>query len=99
MSPQSAIKTAIKKAFDWARSDEMRSFLGATTCPLENLFEGRADLFMVVPLDQVDAQAVFLRLLTNIILGMAVRLEGAKKPKKNVLLVLDEFVRLGRMES
>ncbi|WP_263623184.1 type IV secretory system conjugative DNA transfer family protein (plasmid) [Rhizobium sp. T1470] len=77
----------------------MRSFLGATTCPLENLFEGRADLFMVVPLDQVDAQAVFLRLLTNIILGMAVRLEGAKKPKKNVLLVLDEFVRLGRMES
>lgn len=54
---------------------------------------------MVVPLDQVDAQAVFLRLLTNIILGMAVRLEGAKKPKKNVLLVLDEFVRLGRMEK
>ncbi len=41
---------------------------------------------MVVPLDQVDAQAVFLRLLTNVILGMAVRLEGARKPKKNVLL-------------
>lgn len=94
-----AIKTTVKKAFDWARSDEMRTFLGSSTCSLENLFDGRADLFMVVPLDQVDAQAVFLRLLTNIILGMAVRLEGAKKPKKNVLLVLDEFVRLGRMEK
>jgi len=94
-----AIKTTIKKAFDWARSDELRSFLTSSTCSLENLFEGRADIFMVVPLDQVDAQAVFLRLLTNIILGMAVRLEGAKKPKKNVLLVLDEFVRLGRMEK
>lgn len=94
-----AIKTTIKKAFDWARSDEMRAFLSTSTCSLEKLFEGRADLFMVVPLDQVEAQAVFLRLLTNIILGMAVRLEGAKKPKKNVLLVLDEFVRLGRMEK
>lgn len=94
-----AIKTTIKKAFGWARSDEMRGFLSSSTCSLENLFEGRADLFMVVPLDQVDAQAVFLRLLTNIILGMAVRLEGARKPKKNVLLVLDEFVRLGRMEK
>lgn len=39
-------------------------------------------------------------LLTNIILGMAVRREGAKKPKKkNGLLVWDEFVRLGRMEK
>ena len=94
-----AIKTTIKKAFDWARSDEQRSFLSASTCSLENLFEGLADLFMVVPLDQVDAQAVFLRLLANIILCMAVRLEGAKKPKRKVLLVLDEFVRLGRMEK
>lgn len=93
------IKTTIKKALDWARSDEMHTFLCASTCSLEKLFEGRADLFMVAPLDQVDAQAVFLRLLTNIILGMAVRLEGAKKLKKNALLVLDEFVRLGRMEK
>ena len=46
----------------------MRAFLSTSTCSLENLFEGRADLFMVVPLDQVDAQAVFLRLLTNIML-------------------------------
>ena len=94
-----AIKTTIKKAFDWARSDEMRTFLVASTCDLERMFAGKTDLFIVVPLDQVDAQAVFLRLVTNIILGMAVRLEGAKKPKKNVLLVLDEFVRLGRMEK
>lgn len=94
-----AIKTTIKKAFDWARSDEMRKFLIASTCDLERLFAGKTDLFIVVPLDQVDAQAVFLRLVTNIILGMAVRLEGTKKPKKNVLLVLDEFVRLGRMEK
>jgi type IV secretion system protein VirD4 len=35
-----AIKTTIKKAFDWARSDEMRAFLSTSTCSIENLFEG-----------------------------------------------------------
>lgn len=49
------------------------------------------------PLDQIDDQAVFLRLTTNIILGTAVRLEGSGRPLKNVLPMLDEFVRLGRM--
>lgn len=94
-----AIMTTMRKAFNWARSDEMRTFLSGSTCSLENLFEDRADLFMVVPLDQVDVQSVFLRLLTNMILGMAIRREGDRMPKKNVLLILDEFVRLGRMEK
>ncbi|WP_230720163.1 hypothetical protein [Martelella mediterranea] len=49
------------------------------------------------PLDQIDDQTVFLRLMTNIILGTAVRLEGSDRPQENVLLVLDEFVRLRRM--
>ena len=96
---QGAIKTTIKKAFDWARSDEMQNFLSESNCNLEDLFNNKADLFIVVPLDQIDAQSVFLRLLTNIILGMAVRQEGNRKSSKNVLLVLDEFVRLGRMEK
>ena len=96
---QGAIKTTIKKAFDWARSDEMQSFLSQSNCNLEDVFNDKADLFIVVPLDQIDAQSVFLRLLTNIILGMAVRQEGNHQTTKNVLLVLDEFVRLGRMEK
>ena len=96
---QGAIKTTIKKAFDWARSDEMQAFLSASNCDLEDVFNNKADLFIVVPLDQIDAQSVFLRLLTNIILGMAVKQEGIRESKKNVLLVLDEFVRLGRMEK
>ncbi len=94
-----AIRTTILRAFEWARSDEMRTFLSGSNCSLDDVFHGEADLFLVVPLDQIDAQAVFLRLMTNIILGTAVRLEGSDRPQKNVLLVLDEFVRLGRMEK
>lgn len=94
-----AIKTTIKRSFDWARSDEMQAFLSSSNCSLDDIFFDAADVFIVVPLDQVDAQSVFLRLFTNIILGMAVRQSTNRKMKKNMLLVLDEFVRLGRMEK
>ncbi|MGU3398262.1 type IV secretory system conjugative DNA transfer family protein [Brucellaceae bacterium D45D] len=94
-----AIKTTMKKAFDWARSDEMRTFLTGSTNAFADLFNNKGDLFIVIPLDQVEAQAVFMRLITNIILAMSVRFDGGRKPEKNVLLVLDEFVRLGRMEK
>ena len=94
-----AIKTTMKKAFDWARSDEMRTFLTGSTNAFAQLFNNEGDLFIVIPLDQVEAQAIFMRLITNIILAMSVRFDGGRKPEKNVLLVLDEFVRLGRMEK
>lgn len=94
-----AIKTTMKKAFDWARSDEMRTFLTGSTNAFADLFNNKGDLFIVIPLDQVEAQSVFMRLIINIILAMSVRFDGGRKPEKNVLLVLDEFVRLGRMEK
>lgn len=94
-----AIKTTMKKAFDWARSDEMRTFLTGSTNAFADLFNNNGDLFIVIPLDQVEVQAVFMRLITNIILATSVRFDGGRKPEKNVLLVLDEFVRLGRMEK
>ena len=94
-----AIKTTIKRSFDWARSDEMQTFLSSSNCNLDDVFYDLADAFIVVPLDQVDTQSVFLRLFTNIILGMAVRQSTDRKMKRTMLLVLDEFVRLGRMEK
>lgn len=94
-----AIRTTMKKAFDWARSDEMRTFLTGSTNAFAELFNNKGDLFIVIPLDQVEAQSIFMRLITNIILAMSIRFDDGRKPEKNVLLVLDEFVRLGRMEK
>lgn len=93
------IKTTVKKAFEWARSDEMRAFLTKSTTSLDQLLDDKIDLFIVVPLDQLEAQAVFMRLIINLVLGTVVRQDGKRTVKRRVLLVLDEFVRLGRMEK
>ncbi|MCI0999826.1 type IV secretory system conjugative DNA transfer family protein [Ochrobactrum sp. C6C9] len=96
------VRTTLTKAFEWMRSDEMRSFLESGPDkfkPFSHLLSGRVDIFIVVPLDQIDQQAVFMRLVINMVLGTVVRQDGQSTVKKRILLVLDEFVRLGRMEK
>ena len=94
-----AVMTTIKKAFEWARSDEMRAFLARSTASFDDLLDDKIDVFIAVPLDQLGAQAVFMRLLINIVLGTVVRQDGRRVAAKRILMVLDEFVRLGRMEK
>ena len=94
-----AIQTSASKAFGWMQSDDMRRFLARSTFRLDDLIDDRLDLFIVVPLDQIDRQSVFMRLFTNLVLGTVVRQDGHRKVKAPILLVLDEFVRMGRMEQ
>jgi type IV secretion system protein VirD4 len=93
------VKTTIKKAFEWARSEEMRAFLAHSTASMDQLLDDEIDVYIAVPLDQLGAQAIFMRLMINIILGTVVRQDGRRVAAKRILMVLDEFVRLGRMEK
>lgn len=94
-----SIQTSVAKALDWMQSDSMRGFLERSSFSLDDLLDDQLDLFIVVPLDQVDRQAVFMRLFINLVLGTVVRQDGHRKVKAPILLVLDEFVRMGRMEQ
>lgn len=94
-----SIQTGVSKAFEWMQSDNMRHFLAGSSFRLDDLLDDQVDLFIVVPLDQVDKQAIFMRLFINLVLGTVVRQDGRRKVKAPILLVLDEFVRMGRMEQ
>lgn len=94
-----SIQTAVSKAFEWMQSDNMRHFLARSSFDMDDLLDDQVDLFIVVPLDQVDKQAVFMRLFINLVLGTVVRQDGRRKVKAAILLALDEFVRMGRMEQ
>ena len=94
-----SIQTSISKAFAWMQSDAMRHFLRRSSFRMDDLLDDKLDLFIAVPLDQVDKQAVFMRLFINLVLGTVVRQDGHRKVKAPILLILDEFVRMGRMEQ
>lgn len=94
-----SILTTVSKAFKWTSSPPMRRFLEESDFELDELIAGTADVFLVVPVEQLGAQAVFLRLMVNIVAGVAMRDMGDRNLAKPLLLVLDEFTRLGRMQK
>ncbi len=94
-----SINTTLEKAFGWMQSDNMRHFLSGSSFRMDDILDDRIDLFIVVPLDLVSNQEVFMRLFINLVLGTVVRQDGRRKVKAPILLVLDEFVRMGRMEQ
>ena len=54
-----SIQTSVSKAFAWMQSDAMRHFLRRSSFHMDDLLDDKLDLFIAVPLDQVDKQAVF----------------------------------------
>jgi len=94
-----SILTTVSKAFAWTSSPPMRRFLEASDFDLDDLIAGTMDLFLVVPVEQLARLSVFMRLMVNIVAGLAMRDMGTKNLARPLLLVLDEFVRLGRMQK
>jgi type IV secretion system protein VirD4 len=94
-----SIISTVAKSLEWTSADTMRGFLGVKTgINLESLLQGNVDLFIVIPLDQVTAQAGFMRLMANLLLALLVQQNERHPAQKQVLFVADEFTRLGRLD-
>lgn len=94
-----SIQTSVSKAFEWMQSGNMRQFLSWSDFHMDDILHNGVDIFIAVPLDQVDKQAIFMRLFINLVLGTVVRQDGRTRVEAPILLVLDEFVRMGRMQQ
>lgn len=94
-----SILSTVAKSLEWTSADAMRGFLGVKIgINLESLLLGDTDLFIVIPLDQVTAQAGFMRLMANLLLAVMVQQNERQPARKQVLFVADEFTRLGRLD-
>ena len=91
--------STLRRGFAWSASDPMRNFLSGSDFSFDDFFEDTIDLFVAIPLHQLQTQTVFMRLVVNTLLATVMREAGRRQLKRDVLLVLDEFVRLGRMEK
>ena len=91
--------STVRRGLEWAANDPMRDFLSSSDFTFEDFFDKKIDLFVAIPLNQLESQSIFMRLIINILLATVMREAGRRQLKKNVLLVLDEFCRLGKMEK
>jgi len=95
--------TTIKRNLSWIGYEKNKAFLqpqnDSQTFSFDELLDNKIDLFCVIPLDMIETMSGFLRLFTNIVLGTVIRQSGYKNPEEKILLMLDEFPRLGAMRQ
>ncbi len=96
--------TTLKRNLSWIGFEKTKTFLtpqndSLKTFSFEDLLDNKIDIFCVIPLDMVEAMSGFLRLFTNVVLGTVIRQSGYKNPQEKILLLLDEFPRLGAMRQ
>ena len=96
---QGSILTTLQRNTNWITPLEMKKCLSKSTFDLEDILEDKLDLFIVAPMDILKQMENYLRLFTNMILATAIRQDGKRRAKKPILFVLDEFMRLGRLEK
>ena len=96
--------TTLKRNLSWIGFEKNKAFLTSQNDSLnsfsfEDLLDNKIDVFCVIPLDMIESMSGFLRLFTNIVLGTVIRQSGYKNPQEKILLLLDEFPRLGAMRQ
>ncbi|PZR93605.1 MAG: hypothetical protein DLM68_00805 [Hyphomicrobiales bacterium] len=89
------IATALSHT-DWLDSEAMIQALEVSDFSLSELKQTTATIYLVLPPQYLDQHGRFLRLFVNLALQ---EVGQGKKQKHPVLMVLDEFYALGRMQQ
>jgi type IV secretion system protein VirD4 len=90
------IRRTAKVQTDWLDSPQMRSDLEGEAIDFAALKEAPTTIYLVLPPEFLASHGVWLRMMVTSILRPLLRSTG--QPKVPVLLMLDEFAQLGRME-
>ena len=89
------IKNTAGQAFDWLIDRRTRHVVAADGFQMREICGGEVDLFLTLPTEYIEILAPFIRLLLSD-LFTAVR---RYRPKKRILVFLDEAAALGRFKE
>ena len=92
------ILSTVRTSTEIFRSPALSHCTDKTTIDFEKIFEGKADLFIIIPYDKLcDNHSKTIRLLLSAIFLKLVNRK--KKPSKQVLFILDEMPQYGRIQK
>jgi type IV secretion system protein VirD4 len=94
---RSSVISAAQSHTHFLDSPRMARVLGETTVPLEVLRSAPMSVYLVLPPARLEGYARWLRLMTGYALSAVTRQPGGRAAHR-VLLLLDEFAHLGRMQ-
>lgn len=86
-----------KRHIKWLGQTAMKNVLGKSTFNLNELKNGKATVYVVLPPQRLETHAAFMRLFVRCALD--VMAAGGSGRGEKCLFILDEFYSLGKMDS
>lgn len=91
-----SILSSLDRHTEWLSSPAMVDTLSRSTFDLKDLKEKPTSVFLIIPPEYLNTHNRFLRLFVNL---MVAQMSIGGRSKIPILLLLDEFLALGRMEE
>lgn len=91
-----SILSSLDRHTEWLSSPAMIETLSSSTFDLKDLKEKPTSVFLIIPPEYLNTHNRFLRLFVNL---MVAQMSIGGRSKIPILLMLDEFLALGRMEE
>ncbi len=91
-----SILSSLDRHTEWLSSPAMVDTLSRSTFDLKDLKEKPISVFLIIPPEYLNTHNRFLRLFVNL---MVAQMSIGGRSKTPILLLLDEFLALGRMEE
>lgn len=89
------IKSTASQAFQWLVDERMQNLVGESTFQFSELLTGNYDLFVMIPTEDAEILAPFLRWLLSDLFNTVRR----NRPKERIVVFLDEAKAVGRFNS
>ena len=90
--------TTLATALSWLDEPGARDVVRTSDFDLDDLLKGTLDVYVICPLDALERMRPWTRMMITLASTTLTRQDGRTKPERPVLLMLDEFARLGRLE-
>ncbi|MEI6057235.1 MAG: type IV secretory system conjugative DNA transfer family protein, partial [Lentisphaerota bacterium] len=94
-----SIFTTTLRQLRWMSDSNLRGLFQKDTCDLRYFISGKADIFIVLPEDQIKEQSRVVKLILSLVASLLIQTEKPFLSSKEYLFLLDELGQLGYNEQ
>jgi len=89
-----SILSTTRRQLLWLADNNLRETFTQNTCDLKDFIRGDADIYVIMPEDQINAQSRCIRMILSLVQSMLIQEPLKNLPERQYLFLLDELGQL-----
>jgi len=93
-SERGSILSTTRRQLMWLADKNLRETFTQNTCDLKDFIRGEADIYIIMPEDQINTQSRCIRMILSLIQSLLIQQPIQNLPERQYLFLLDELGQL-----